>query len=38
MDTLNQGFLFLGLRESDRPADTTYAFGHGQKKYLWNLW
>ncbi|WP_456373830.1 cation diffusion facilitator family transporter [Thiolapillus sp.] len=38
MDTLNQGFLFLGLRESEKPADTTYAFGHGQKKYLWNLW
>ncbi len=38
MDTLNQGFLLLGLREADRPADKTYAFGHGQKKYLWNLW
>jgi len=38
MDTLNQGFLFLGLRESEKPADQTYAFGHGQKKYLWNLW
>lgn len=38
MDTLNQGFLLLGLRESERPADKTYAFGHGQKKYLWNLW
>ncbi len=38
MDTLNQAFLFLGLREGDRPADQHYAFGHGQKKYLWNLW
>ncbi len=38
MDTLNQGFLFLGLRESEKPADGVYAFGHGQKKYLWNLW
>jgi cation diffusion facilitator family transporter len=38
MDTLNQGFLFLGLREGDKPADGIYAFGHGQKKYLWNLW
>lgn len=38
MDTLNQGFLLLGLREGHRPADQTYAFGHGQKKYLWNLW
>ena len=38
MDTLNQAFLFLGLRQGARPADKTYAFGHGQKKYLWNLW
>lgn len=38
MDTLNQGFLLLGLREGKRPADQLYAFGHGQKKYLWNLW
>jgi len=38
MDTLNQGFLLLGLREGERPADQLYAFGHGQKKYLWNLW
>lgn len=38
MDTLNQGFLFIGLTVGERPADQTYAFGHGQKKYLWNLW
>lgn len=38
MDTANQGFLFRGLLESDRPADQYHAFGHGQKKYLWNLW
>jgi len=38
MDSLNQAFLFLGLREGERPADQQYAFGHGQKKYLWNLW
>ncbi len=38
MDSLNQGFLFLGLREAERPADNRFAFGHGQKKYLWNLW
>jgi len=28
----------IGLRESERPADKQFAFGHGQKKYLWNLW
>lgn len=38
MDSLNQAFLLLGLRESERPADDRFAFGHGQKKYLWNLW
>jgi solute carrier family 30 (zinc transporter), member 9 len=38
MDTLNQGFLYLGLREAERPTDRRYAFGHMQKKYLWNLW
>lgn len=38
MDTVNQGFLYRGLMETDRPADEQFAFGHGQKKYLWNLW
>jgi zinc transporter 9 len=38
MDTANQGFLYRGLIESERPADKLHAFGHGQKKYLWNLW
>ncbi len=38
MDTLNQLFLLMGLKSGIRPADRRYAFGHGQKKYLWNLW
>ncbi len=38
MDTTNQVFLLFGLKQGGRPADTKYAFGHGQKKYLWNLW
>lgn len=38
MDTLNQLFLLIGLVRGGRPADRQYAFGHGQKKYLWNLW
>ncbi|MCK7597678.1 cation diffusion facilitator family transporter [Microbulbifer sp. CAU 1566] len=38
MDTLNQVFLLIGLKRGSQPADTQYAFGHGQKKYLWNLW
>lgn len=38
MDTTNQVFLYLGIRSGARPPDRKYAFGHGQKKYLWNLW
>lgn len=38
MDTLNQVFLLAGLIQGEKPADRQYAFGHGQKKYLWNLW
>lgn len=38
MDTLNQVFLLMGLIRGGRPADRRHAFGHGQKKYLWNLW
>lgn len=38
MDTLNQGFLLRGLQVAEKPADQRYAFGHMQKKYLWNLW
>ncbi len=38
MDTANQVFLLMGLRQGGRPADRGHAFGHGQEKYLWNLW
>ena len=38
MDTLNQIFLLIGLIQGKGVADKQYAFGHGQKKYLWNLW
>ncbi|MCP4009843.1 MAG: cation diffusion facilitator family transporter [Proteobacteria bacterium] len=38
MDTINQIFLLMGLTRGGRPADQEYAFGHGQKKYMWNLW
>ena len=36
MDTLNQLFLLIGLAQGEKRADGRYAFGHGQKKYLWN--
>ncbi len=38
MDTFNQVFLWIGLVSASKPADRTHAFGHAQKKYLWNLW
>ena len=38
MDTANQVFLLMGLTRGGQPADQHYAFGHGQKKYMWNLW
>ena len=38
MDTRNQLLLLMGLKSGSRTADRRYAFGHGQKKYLWNLW
>ncbi len=38
MDTANQTLLYFGLVAGSKPADKDYAFGHGQKRYLWNLW
>jgi len=35
---LNQCFLLLGINAAAKPADKERAFGHSQKKYLWNLW
>ena len=36
-DTANQGLLYLGLRRSERQADTKHHFGYGQERYFWNL-
>ena len=38
MDTLNQCFLLYGIHQGRKPADSLYAYGHGQRKYMWNLW
>ncbi|MCS5592108.1 MAG: cation diffusion facilitator family transporter [Gammaproteobacteria bacterium] len=38
MDTLNQLFLLFGLIASEKAPDQDYAFGHHQKKFIWNLW
>jgi cation diffusion facilitator family transporter len=36
-DTLNQGFLWMSLRRSARPADARHPFGYGQERYFWSL-
>ncbi len=36
-DTANQCLLYLGLRRSQRLADTEHQFGYGQERYFWNL-
>lgn len=36
-DTANQCLLYLGLRRSQRVADTEHQFGYGQERYFWNL-
>ena len=36
-DTANQALLYLGLRRSQRAADTSHHFGYGQERYFWNL-
>ena len=38
MDTLNQVFLLFGLIAGEKQPDQDYAFGHHQKKFIWNLW
>jgi len=36
-DTANQCLLYLGLKRSQRQADTEHHFGYGQERYFWNL-
>jgi len=36
-DTANQSLLYLGLRRSQKKADTQHHFGYGQERYFWNL-
>ena len=36
-DTANQALLYLGLKRSQRGADTEFHFGYGQERYFWNL-
>lgn len=36
-DTVNQGLLFLGIRQSERPADALFPYGYGADRYLYSL-
>jgi cation diffusion facilitator family transporter len=36
-DTLDQVFLLMSLRQSERPATRDHPFGHGQERYFWSL-
>ena len=36
-DTANQALLFLGIRQSERPADQAFHYGYGADRYLYSL-
>src|SRR4051812_36519100 len=36
-DSSNQGLLFLGGRQAERPADELHQFGHGRVRYFWSF-
>jgi cation diffusion facilitator family transporter len=36
-DTLNQVFLFVGLRSAIKPADERHPFGYGKARYFWSF-
>lgn len=36
-DTLNQVLLFVGIRHGEGKPTTTYPFGKGRARYIWNL-
>jgi len=37
VDTLNQGLILIGLRDSDIAADRKHPYGYGKSLYFWSL-
>lgn len=37
VDTLNEGFLFLGLRRQKKPPDEEHPLGYGRERFFWSF-
>jgi cation diffusion facilitator family transporter len=37
VDTINEGLMLLGIRQSRKPPNAKHPFGHGKELYFWSL-